>query len=99
MHNKRAIEMATSTIVTIVLGLIILVILIVFVQQQVKRSSDKYGQFGEEANLAADKCQSIVMGKFCSDTCDTAKYVKVSTSPTGKPWNDCKPGQGCCIPK
>ena len=98
MTNKRAIEMATSTIVTIVLGLIVLVILIIFVQQQVKKSSDKYGQFGEEANLAADKCQSIVMGKFCSDNCETAKYDKIPNSPTGKPWSDCK-GQSCCIPK
>jgi len=101
VKDKKALEMATGTIVTIVLGLVILVILIIFVQQQVKKSEKGYGQFGEEANISADKCQSLVMGRFCSNTCDAAKYDPVTNSPTGKPWGDCvqKKFSTCCVPK
>lgn len=98
MHNKKGVEMATNTIVMIVLGLVILVILIIFVQQQFKKSSGKYEQFGEEANTSVEKCNSLIKGQFCSNTCDTAKYVTTPNSPAGKPWSDCK-GQSCCIPK
>lgn len=98
MSEKRAMEMATGTIVMIVLGLVILIILIIFVQQQVTRSGKQYGQFGEEANMSVEKCASLIKGQFCSNTCDAAKYERATSSPAGKPWSDCK-GQSCCIPK
>lgn len=101
-NGKKGIEMATNTIVMIVLGLIILVILIIFVQQQVTKSGKQYGQFGEEANIAADKCQSLVLGKFCASSCSDPKnqYKEVSPPPGG--WSDCGKAKGfeskraCC---
>jgi len=44
MMHKKALEMAMGTIVAIVLGLIVLIILIIFVQQQVTKSSGKLGE-------------------------------------------------------
>jgi hypothetical protein len=99
MKQKRAMELATGTIVMIVLGLVILVILIIFVQQQVKKSSEKYGKLGEEAEIGGDKCQSIVLGQFCADRC-IGEYESFP-SPTGK-WSDCAKLQGkplCCRKK
>lgn len=103
MKDKKGLEMATGTIVTIVLGLVILVILIIFVQQQVKRSSEKYEQFGQEAEISVGKCQSIVLGRFCAASCTStdpkAKYEAVPIPPGG--WTDCGKvkgleGKGTC---
>lgn len=96
MKNKKGLEMATGTIVAIVLGLIILVILIIVVQQQVTKGGKKIEKIGEEAEYAVDRCQSIIKGTFCAATC-AAGYEEV-TSPTGK-WTDCsatKDKPRCC---
>lgn len=99
--NKKAMEMATGTIVAIVLGLIILVILIIFAQQQVTKGGQKFEQLGEEGEIRPDKCQSLIKGTFCSNTCDTTKYTTQARSPTGQPWTDCveKKLSTCCVPK
>ena len=93
---KKGMEMAMGTIVAIVLGLIILVILIIFAQQQVSKGSTKLGEIGKESEYAADKCQSIIKGTFCSDKCDESAGYKDMKSPTGT-WVDCKaPKTLCC---
>ncbi len=99
--RKRGLEMATGTIIAIVLGLIILVILIIFAQQQVAKGGQKFEEIGKEAEYAADKCQSIIKGTFCAASCGEG-YESFS-SPAGK-WADC--GQGklagkptCCRKK
>jgi len=91
--NKKALEMAMGTIVAIVLGLIVLIILIIFVQQQVSKSSTKLGEIEKEADYAADKCQSIIKGTFCTDECKESEGYKPRNSPTGK-WKDCD--KICC---
>jgi len=93
MKNKKGLEMATGTVVAIILGLVILVILIVFVQQQVKKTSAQYGKIGEEADISEDKCSSIIQRSFCSDqTCDTSKGYKEKTGM----WKDCQSPKHCC---
>lgn len=100
--NKKGMEMATGTIIAIVLGLIVLVILVIFIQSKVSESGKKIGILEGEADYAPDKCQSMIKGTFCSKTCDKEKYETKQASPTGKAWTDCakmddKPN--CCIPK
>jgi len=93
MKSKKGLEMATGTVVAIILGLVILIILIVFVQQQVKTTSEKYGKIGEEADISADKCASILQGSFCSDqACDTSKRYKEKIGM----WKDCLSPKHCC---
>lgn len=91
--NKHAMEMATGTIVSIVLGLIILVILIIFAQQQVTKGGQKFEGIQSEADYAPDKCGSIIKGTFCADRC--AQGYKPISSPTGK-WKDCTSPKVCC---
>jgi len=91
MSNKKAIEMATSTIIAIVLGLIILIILIIFAQQQVSKSGKKLDVISEEADIAPNKCASLVMGRYCvkSGECkDKSGADKTITTPAGG-WLDC----------
>ncbi len=101
MMHKKGLEMAMGTIVAIVLGLIVLIILIVFVQQQVSKSSSKLGEIEKEADYAADKCQSIIKGTFCTSECKESEGYKTRTSPTGT-WSDCGKAKGleskgiCC---
>ncbi|MEM3154641.1 MAG: hypothetical protein QW165_03705 [Candidatus Woesearchaeota archaeon] len=99
--NKKGLELTTGTIVAIVLGLIILVILVIFAQQQVAKGGKQFGEIQKEAEYGPDKCQSIIKGTFCASTCDPAKYTTQSTAPTGQPWTDCKSKnlQVCCVPK
>lgn len=88
MMHKRGLEMAMGTIVAMVLGLVILIILIIFAQQQVSKSSQKLGEIGKESEYAADRCQSIIKQTSCTDKClETAGYKEIK-SPTGK-WTDC----------
>jgi len=95
--NKKGLEMATGTIIAVVLGLIILVILIVFVQQQVTKGGKKFETLGAETNISADKCQSIIKGTFCAANCDSAAGYEEKKSPTGT-WSDCGNNK-CCGPK
>jgi len=91
MMHKKGLEMAMCTIVALVLGLIVLIILIIFVQQQVTKSGTKLGEIEKESDYAADKCQSIIKGTFCTDKCDETAGYKERKSPTNA-WTDC--GQG-----
>lgn len=91
--------MAMGTIVALVLGLIILIILIIFAQQQVGKSSEKLGEISKESEYAPDKCQSIIKGTFCTDACDEKAGYKPRLSPTGT-WTDCeKAGKSICCGK
>ncbi len=97
--NKRALEMATGTIIAIVLGLIVLFILVIFIQQQVTKSSQKLGTIEGEAEFAPDKCQSIIRGTFCAKEC--GKEYESFPSPTGT-WKDCaktEDKKNCCRKK
>ena len=100
--NKKGLEMATGTIIAIVLGLIILVILIIFAQQQVTKSQKKLDTFGDQADISADRCQSIISGRFCSSAC-TGNYTEAPNPPAGT-WSDCGVGtlaskSRCCEKK
>ncbi|MBW2970045.1 hypothetical protein KY319_02885 [Candidatus Woesearchaeota archaeon] len=99
MKNKKAMEMTIGTIIAIVLGLIVLVILVIFIQQQVTKSGQKIGTLEGESEYAPDKCQSIIKGTFCADKCDSAAGYEKKNSPTGT-WSDCNaPGSKktiCC---
>ena len=100
--NKRALEMATGTIIAIVLGLIILVILIIFAQQQVAKGGKKLDVIGKKAEYSADRCQSIVLGRFCAGSCASPgnEYEQVNPPPGG--WTDCAKLSGksaCCKKK
>ena len=103
MMNKKAFEMATSTIITIVLGLVILIIAIVLVQQQVSKSGQKIGKIEEESELEPNKCASLVLGRYCieSGQCkDDKGNIKTVPEPPGG-WTDCGKGQltgkrDCC---
>ncbi len=100
--NKKALEMATGTIIAIVLGLIVLVILVIFIQSKVTESGKKIGTLESEADYAPDKCQSMIKGTFCAGSCDIDKYTQLQKAPTGKEWTDCAKMQGksyCCVPK
>ena len=85
--NKKALEMAMGTIVAVVLGLIVLVILIIFVQQQVAKGGQKIGTIEQEAEFAVDKCQSLIKGTFCSKEACTGEYENNPAPPGG--WADC----------
>ena len=100
--NKKGLEMATGTIIAIVLGLIVLIILVIFIQSKVSESGKKIGTLESEADYAPDKCQSLIKGTFCASQCDPNKYATEATAPTGKAWTDCEKMQGkpvCCVPK
>ena len=99
--NKKAFEMATSTIIAIVLGLIVLIILAIFIQSQVSKGGKHIGTLEGEIDYAPDKCQSMIKGTFCSANCETEKYIAKPTAPTGQPWTDCKEKNlaVCCVPK
>ncbi len=100
---KKGMEMAMGTIVAIVLGLIILVILIIFAQQQVSKGSKNLGEIGKESEYAADKCQSIIKGTFCAASC--GEGYESFNSPSGTGWADCGKAKGleskgsCCRKK
>ncbi len=85
--------MATNTIVAIVLGLIILVILAIFIQQQVTKGGKKFENISEQAGTEQDKCSSLIFGRFCTDkACDTSKgYVEEAGM-----WKDCQSPKHCC---
>ena len=95
--GKKGLEMATGTIIAIVLGIIILVIMIIFAQQQVTKSSKKLDTFGDQAEISYDKCQSILTGRICAASC-TNGYQQVPPPP-GR-WSDCgktiKDKSNCC---
>ena len=89
--NKKAFEMATSTIIAIVLGLVILIIAIVLVQQQVSKSGQKIGKIEQEAELEPNKCASLVLGRYCIEAgqCKDDKGAsKAIPAPPGG-WSDC----------
>ncbi len=94
--NKKAMEMAISTIITIVLGLIILIILIIFIQQQVSKGGKKLDVIGGEADVAPNKCASLVMGRYCvaKGQCQVENRDKAIPPPAGG-WADC-PDKDCC---
>ncbi len=96
--QKKGMEMTVGVIISIVLGLIVLVILIILIQQQVTKGGERYTEFGKEAEFAPDRCQSIIHGRFCSEpTKCTGQYIE-KASPTGT-WTDCKTPKSICCGK
>ena len=85
--NKKAFEMATSTIIAIVLGLIVLIILAIFIQSQVSKGGQKIGTLEGEIDYAPDKCQSMIKGTFCSSAPCAGEYED-NPKPPGE-WADC----------
>jgi len=102
MRSKKGLEMATGTVVAIILGLFLLGILVFFVQQQIKTTGTQYEKIGKEAELGANKCQSLIKGTFCgpsgcSSTDPKVQYRSVAPPPGG--WEDCAKISGkpdCC---
>ena len=95
MRNKKG-DLAIGPVIAIILGLVVLIILIMVVRQQVTKGAERYDAIGGEAELAADKCASIIFGRACSSNCDPNKKQKQVYSPAGQ-WKDCsKVGKVCC---
>jgi len=84
--NKKAMEMTTGVVISMVLGLIILVILIIFVQQQFTKTGKRYGELEKETEIAPDKCQSIIMGRYCVESGKCGDKI-ITPPPSG--WADC----------
>ena len=91
--NKRGMEMTMGIVISMILGLIILVILIIFVQQQFAKTGKRYGEFEKEAEISPEKCQSIILGRYCvlAGKCvdTTGKSMKIDLPPGTTQWADC----------
>jgi len=92
--NKKGAEIATSTIVMILLGLAVLIILIMVFRQQIAKGAQQYANISSQTTLSSDSCASIILGRACSDTCDPAKGQREVFSPSGQ-WKDCG-SKKCC---
>ena len=89
--HKKGMDMTIGVIISIVLGLIVLVILIVMIQQQVAKGSARYDEFGKEAEYAPDRCQSIIYGRFCTQASKCTGQFEPKPA-----WTDCKSQTICC---
>lgn len=93
---KKGVELATNTMVLIIISLIVLAIIVLVLRQQITKGAEKYTAIGKEAEINTTKCSNIILGRACSDTaCDTSKGFTEEYSPTGK-WDDCG-GKHCCV--
>ncbi len=93
---KKGVEIATNTMVLIIISLIVLAIVVLVFRQQVTKGAEKYTSIGKEAEINATKCSNIILGRACSDNaCKTGEGFKEEYSPTGT-WSDC-PGKHCCV--
>jgi hypothetical protein len=68
--NKKGAEMATNTIIMIILGLVVLVILILVIRQQVTKGASKYTEIGEDVTTTGG-CYSLFEGRSCVKTTGT----------------------------
>lgn len=74
--NKRGIEMATSTIIMVLIGLIVLAIIVVIFRQQATKGSESYNQYTQQTTPGALKaCDSFILGRSCvaDSECTSAK--------------------------
>jgi len=95
MKEKKG-DIAIGTVISVVLGLVVLVIIILVVRQQVTKGASKYSEIGEQATIKQDTCTSFIMGRVCSNNaCDINKGYKEKFPPTGE-WTDCGSGKHCC---
>jgi hypothetical protein len=81
VKNKRGMEMAFGTVVTIVLALLLLAFLIVFFTGNFSNFKDKIGGFFSSSNVddVVSNCNSLVLRESKYEYCCTNKTVKLSS--------------------
>ncbi len=68
--------MATSTIIMVLIGLIVLAIIVVIFRQQATKGSESYNQYTQQTTPDAQKkCDSFILGRSCvaQSECTSAK--------------------------
>ncbi|RMD58272.1 hypothetical protein D6825_01370 [Candidatus Woesearchaeota archaeon] len=89
--DKKGAEIATSTIVMILIGLVVLVVVILLFRQQATAGAKGYGEFQKQTSPdALKKCNNIILGRFCAEG---SSCPEGSTSVPGV-WPDCN--TVCC---
>lgn len=95
--NKRGIEMATSTIIMVLIGLIVLAIIVVVFRQQVTKGSQGYQEYtGQTSPGALDKCQNFILGRKCLPAADCTVANKLQRASGVFPECTADNGKVCC---
>ena len=81
--DKRGAEMAISTVVWIVLGLVVLIIIILVVREQITKGAAKYTEIGEQVTTTGG-CSSFLEGRSCVEKGCPPDMTRVRGT-----WADC----------
>lgn len=97
LMRKKGVEPATTAIIAMIIGIVVVIIIIMIFRQQASAGAKKITDIGKEAELTADKCANLILGRACASSCDPAKGQRPVYSPSGV-WKDCqaKGLSACC---
>ena len=85
-------ELATSTIIMVLVGLIVLAIIVVIFRQQATKGSEGYSQYANQTSAGALKnCDNLILGRKCFDSACPAGSRQASGF-----FDDCTGSKVCC---
>lgn len=93
--NKKGVEMATGTIVMVLIGLIVLAIIVVIFRQQATKGSEGYQEYRQQTGVGSlSNCNNIILGRKCVDA---GSCPEGSRRASGI-FEDCQSPKACCEP-
>jgi len=89
-------EMSMNVVIMAVLGLVVLIVLILVFNDQIRGAAAKYFNIGQNAGEGAEgkRCVTLISSasRKCIATCEEG-WTEIS--PSDKEWKDCKSAK-CC---